>query len=312
MKPLRVQIDLSPEQLEAREKLKEAVLKNPLTQRFLSRHPEAEAIVAANPAQFRQILERQEKCLSCKGLDFCVQPIRGQVVQPELDQSGSIVEIFCPCKFARQERDEYRYTDNYRFFHGSREDQKILLENFSLQGESQEYTQAYIAVTQSTMNGRGLFLWGKPGSGKTYLLRAAANAFCKQGKEVSFVNMPLLVQALKENLKDDVFRQARMADLMHSDVLFLDDIGSESITRWTRNEILFPVLEYRMNHKLATYFSSNYKADELEKHYVIPSEAMSAVEAKRLLERVLALAAPVKVAGESRRHKGQIRPEDVS
>ena len=312
MKPIRLHFTLSPEQMEARKKMVEKVMRNPLTRNFLREHPEAESVVCANPSQFSKILNHQEKCLTCKGLEFCVQPISGRVVNPDLDQSGSIIEVVRPCKFARQERDKYRYTDNYRFFHGSREDQKILINELELENESEEYIDAWQAVSDSMENHHGLFLWGKPGSGKTYLLYAVANELCVDGKEASFVNVPLLIQTLKDNLKDDIYRQNRMADLMFSEVLFLDDLGSESITRWTRNEILFPILEYRMNHKKITYFSSNYSPEELEKHYVIPTEAMSVVESKRFMERVLTLGSPVKVTGESRRQKGQIKKEDVT
>lgn len=45
-----------------------------------------------------------------------------------------------------------------------------------------------------------------------------------------------------------------MNHLRYSDVLVLDDIGAESITQWTRDEILLPILDERMNKGMKSLF----------------------------------------------------------
>lgn len=86
-----------------------------------------------------------------------------------------------------------------------------------------------------------------------------------------------------------------------SDVLFLDDIGSESISAWTRDEILFPILEYRMNNRLKTYFTSNYTLEELKLRYGRVREENSEVASLRIIERIRTLAILCPLQGNSRR-----------
>ena len=41
----------------------------------------------------------------------------------------------------------------------------------------------------------------------------------------------------------------------------LDDIGSESMTSWMRDEVLGRILNYRMHKGLPTFFTSNNNYD---------------------------------------------------
>ena len=46
----------------------------------------------------------------------------------------------------------------------------------------------------------------------------------------------------------------------------LDDIRAEEVTPWVRDEVIGPLLHYRMVHELPTFFSSNFDYSELEHH----------------------------------------------
>ncbi len=43
----------------------------------------------------------------------------------------------------------------------------------------------------------------------------------------------------------------------YENILMLDDIGAEEITPWARDEVIGPLLHYRMVQELPTFFSSN-------------------------------------------------------
>ena len=131
--------------------------------------------------------------------------------------------------------------------------------------------------------------------------RVAANHYAKAGQTVCFVNMPQCIQSLKQNMTDSRFRMTMLSRMKFCDVLFLDDIGSESISAWTRDEILFPILEYRMNNRLKTYFTSNYTLEELKKQYAKVREESAEVASMRILERIRSLAVPCGLYGPSRR-----------
>ena len=120
-------------------------------------------------------------------------------------------------------------------------------------------------------------------------------------KRVSFIKVPLFIQDIKQSMYDNEYRQDMIGHLRFSEVLVLDDIGSEAITPWTRDEILFPILDYRMNHELKTYFTSNYTLEELEQHYCLRDKENGYVASLRLMERIKALSTPVSLLGKSRR-----------
>jgi primosomal protein DnaI len=99
-------------------------------------------------------------------------------------------------------------------------------------------------------------------------------------------------------LEDVHWRQRLINDLRKCTVLILDDLGSESVTSWTRDEILFPLLDERMQKGLKTYFTSNYDLKGLEEHY---QKDRQQVAAMRLMERISTLSDAVMVPGPSRR-----------
>ncbi len=75
-------------------------------------------------------------------------------------------------------------------------------------------------------------------------------------------------------------------------MLLLDDIGAEHITQWSRDEVIEPIIQYRMDEKLPTFFTSNFDYDGLEKHFTINGET---VYAKRIIERIKFLSKEVQL-----------------
>ena len=91
------------------------------------------------------------------------------------------------------------------------------------------------------------------GLARRIFVSAWPNYYAQNQKSVSFVKMPQFISELKQAMYDNDFRQKQMNALKFSDIVFLDDIGAEALSAWTRDEILLPILEYRMNHKKKTY-----------------------------------------------------------
>ena len=86
------------------------------------------------------------------------------------------------------------------------------------------------------------------------------------------------------------------------DLLLLDDIGAESVSAWSRDEILGPILQYRMEEKLPTFFTSNLSIDELEKFLAINSSSVERVKARRIVERIRQLTVNLELISENRRN----------
>ena len=146
---------------------------------------------------------------------------------------------------------------------------------------------------------KGLYLSGNFGSGKSYIVSAMINELVKDGYTAALVYYPEFLRILKSSFKtdfDEQFDYARKVDL-----LLLDDIGAENLTSWSRDEILGPILQYRMDNKLATFFTSNLSLEELEVHLSEGKESVDKLKAKRIIERINYLTEEIKLVSENYR-----------
>ena len=152
----------------------------------------------------------------------------------------------------------------------------------------------------------GLYLYGNMGVGKTFTAKRFAKKIAEKGNDIAFVNLSFLASKLKSSFSNSSEKISYIINILKEvPFLFIDDIGSEQITEWFRDDVLFSILNFRMEHKKTTFFTSNYDVNELEK-----VQAKTAKEkyrdfdkAKRLIERIKALSKPIKIFGKNLRYK---------
>ena len=152
---------------------------------------------------------------------------------------------------------------------------------------------------QKDGNIKGLYLHGSFGSGKSYLIAALFNELSKLGVKSIIVYYPELLRSLKESFNDDF--EDRMYKLKTTDLLLIDDIGAESVSPWSRDEILGTILQYRMDAKLPTFFTSNLNREELISHLAYTKNGVDMVKAKRIIERINQLTVDMELISENRR-----------
>lgn len=297
-------IRLSKEQMEQRQKTIEGLKASKEVQAFLNKNHADESLLDKHSSLFVSWLKRKQQCAACQGLDLCTSNVQGRCKELIIDEYGLLTESYQPCRYEKKLLDDTSHSKNFLVSHLQEKDYLTSFQNLArtLDEQTKEYRDAFTMVLNSVRQGKGLMLYGQPGTGKTTLLIAAANALAKGGRKVAFVKVPRMMADLKETLEDKEYRQKLMNQLRRADVLFLDDLASERITAWTRDEILFPILDERMESGRPTYFSSNAKMEELEELYDCQSNAASRIAARRLKERVLTLSKPVELRGASRRY----------
>ena len=83
----------------------------------------------------------------------------------------------------------------------------------------------------------------------------------------------------------DEFKE-KFEQIKESPILLIDDIGAENMTSWGRDEVLCPILQYRMEEHLPTFFTSNLNLEQLEQHLSITKDGVSEVKARRIIERI--------------------------
>ena len=89
---------------------------------------------------------------------------------------------------------------------------------------------------------------------------------------------------LKSSFESD-FEQ-KINKIKKAPLLLIDDIGAENTTAWNRDEILCPILQYRMDHALSTFFTSILDLKLLEEHLSNSKSGVEEMKARRVLSRI--------------------------
>lgn len=147
----------------------------------------------------------------------------------------------------------------------------------------------------------GLYLSGDFGVGKTYLLGAIAKELVNRQVAVLLMHFPTFAVQMKNAITDNSVL-TRIDEIKAVPVLMLDDIGADSLSSWVRDEVLGVILQYRMQEKLPTFFSSNFAMNDLQKHLAVNQRGdQEPVKAARIMERIRFLAQEVVLSGPNRR-----------
>lgn len=161
----------------------------------------------------------------------------------------------------------------------------------------------FVAQLSAGQNPKGVYFSGNFGVGKTYLMAAMANKLVTFGKSVTLIHVPTFIAGLSSHFGDNSLND-EVQKLKSVDVLMLDDIGAESLSQWSRDDVLGVILQYRMENQLPTVFSSNFSFPELEEHFAETKTGSEPVKAARLMERIKFLATEVVMEGANRRNRG--------
>lgn len=249
---------------------------------------------------FSNWLEQYKICKNCKGLFMCS---RKDIVGYHYDLDADCNEIYKACKYKIEEEKLYAHKSNYLICDLS--DQNLLneLKDIDLSEESEKYKNGYEMCRSwiKTQPKFGLYLHGNLGVGKTYLLSCISNEIAKKGYKVAFVNVPRLCSDIKNNLTEKDYIEDKVDKMRRAYLLILDDIGAENSTAWIRDDILFPILDYRMENGRRTMFSSNCTLENLNSRFSEASYSADNVKAARIIERIRVLSVQVPIVGSSRR-----------
>ncbi|CCV64060.1 DNA replication protein DnaC [Alteracholeplasma palmae J233] len=135
---------------------------------------------------------------------------------------------------------------------------------------------------------KGLYLYGPYGTGKSYLLSAMAKELTKNNLNVLFIFMPDLVRSIKNDMQNGILEK-RINQLKQCDCLILDDLGGENVSDWFRDEILFPILHYRLSAHLPVFITTNLTPKQLVDTLAQTKNPDAKVKSARLIRRVVDL-----------------------
>ena len=149
---------------------------------------------------------------------------------------------------------------------------------------------------------KGVYLSGPFGLGKTFLLGAMANNLAKNGITSTLVHFPTFAVQMKQAINDHKVWQ-RLQNLEETPVLMIDDIGADALSPWIRDEVLSVILQYRMQERLTTCFTSNLSMSELQAYLSQTNQGVDEIKSARIMERIHFLATEYQMTGPNLRQE---------
>ncbi len=229
-------------------------------------------------------VKERKVCKNCSSLLECKHDVKGYVLTPE-DKEYRVVFNYCPCS---KNKEYLENTKNVTYYQVSREIKNASFKDLYKDDKSRlpiiKYFKDFMSSYKNDEKTKGLFLTGSFGSGKTYMISALFNELSKKGFKSTIVYYPEFLRNLKSSFNDDY--EEKFNYVKTSPILLIDDIGAENCSGWNRDEVLSPILQYRMEEHLPTFFTSNFNLEELEDHLANTSGTIDKVKARRIIERI--------------------------
>ncbi len=157
--------------------------------------------------------------------------------------------------------------------------------------------EAFVNSFEKKRYQKGLYLYGKNRTGKTYLLSAIANELTKKEVSTIFAYVPDLIRSVHAGINDNTVEE-KVNQLKNADLVVLDDIGSAFMSLWFRDQIFGPVIQHRLSLGLPVLFSSNLDSKALTESFIDQNAINDKFNAVRLITRIIEMAEPVKLGLE--------------
>ena len=310
MEPINEAIDRvkakMPSFQERYEQTRRQTLEHPLVQQFLAEHDEQvnkEMVERGLPKLFEYV---GQATTCCGDTANCKNVLKGFVPKLYIER-GNIDITYERCAQGVREDERRDVANMIASMHMPKDVLQATLKDLAIDNNSrlEIAQQAADFVTEYRNTGKlptkGFYLYGPFGVGKSFVLGAIANELAMFKVKSVVVFVPEFLREMKNAIGDNSLNE-KIDYVKKAPVLMLDDIGAETMTAWTRDEILGTIFHYRMSEQLPTFITSNFDYDELEHHLAQSNRGdVEIVKAARIMERVKALTIPVAMNGINRR-----------
>lgn len=247
-------------------------------------------------------MNEYNNCLNCKNIMECKNKVEGYAYLPKIDD-GKLRFNYKACRYKEKMTEDNKHLKNVTLFKVPKEIKKAQMKDVYLTDDARcnviEWIEKFISNYKNDPQQKGLYLYGNFGCGKSFLIAAMFNELAKDNIKSAIVFWPEYLRELKASFGTDF--DVKVDYIKTVPLLLIDDIGAENSTPWARDEILCTILQYRMDDKLTTFFTSNLDLKALEKHLSITKDNVDIVKARRIIERISQLTNNIELVSENLR-----------
>lgn len=294
------------------EQKQQELLRDPLVGKLLDKYPDLdESVIRLNLNRVYQYVTEHRNCSNCPGLDACPNDYEGHYTLLSSETQNGLTQLYdrkvsCRKFTARQTEEAIRsrirsfYVDDsaLRRVYSSDDILTKDLERAKAVGQVLRYIDR---TREQGLGQEGLYLAGRFGTGKTFLMCYLLQELAKAGHSGVIVYMPDFVEDLKALMHEPGKLKETVEMMKETDLLIFDDIGAENLNPWVRDHVLGAILNYRMERK-PTFYTSNYELDALERHFSFTSKDGDELhKGQRIMDRIRSYVEVVMVTGENKR-----------
>lgn len=160
-----------------------------------------------------------------------------------------------------------------------------------------------VAVTyakSALKTGRGAYLFGERGTGKTFLAALIAQEYLAADKSVVFIKVPRLLDECYRAIRGQGDEQNILQEMYTADLVVLDDFGMEKATKYA-GTTLCKIIDARYDGHLTTLMTSNYPLEKVQEELDNASDGQS-YNGSRIVDRCREMSKPILLKGKSRRY----------
>ena len=280
-----------------KEELIEGLFQDPVLSDFFIENDLNSMVIEEYLSDLLSYKVEKDYCTDCEGLDQCKQDTIG--LEPTLKYEDDKIKTFHrECNFSVHRNMQARKDSliNAMFmpkmiYNATFEDYET---NTEARMEIYKYLMSFLRLYPMGEKMKGLYIWGEYQKGKTYTLASLANELIKKGYSVIIAYYPDLVREFKSSISSGGL-ETLINKLKQVDILLLDDIGGEAKSAWIRDEVLGPILQYRLLDEKPTFFSSNVSRKELGSYMVNNAQKAEQMKSFRIVSRIISLTEEIKM-----------------
>jgi DNA replication protein DnaC len=186
------------------------------------------------------------------------------------DGSGFLVEEEtntardCPCRprllaAARARQLEARIPKRYKMMSFD----QLPGTDLDIYSEVVEEARRFAARIDENLDaGRGLWIHGDVGTGKTMLAMLVSKAALEAGRTVAIYSMPRLLGKIRQAIEEEDGTLGFLDSLCAVDLLHIDDVGAEHRTDWTLEQV-YSIVNTRYEEQRSIVLTANANPEDL-------------------------------------------------